>query len=566
MRFRTSVAVLCLLALSVQAQERAPANDAIRKEALKADLFFLASDSMQGRLTNTPTNKLAAEYIASRFERMGLVPGGPDGSYYQPYNLMTATLGPADQNTLEVTGAAPARLTLNRDFYPHRFSATTRARGEVVFAGFGITSPERSYDDYRGAVQGKVVLVLDHEPGERDPASPFDGVVTAEASAAQRKAQFAQDKGAVAILFVQDVHNHPAQADAAQQAPATLEAAARTAWPATPPRLERYTLATWVERIRIPAAQISRDVAETLVRGSGKTLAELSAAAETPAGMPPVPLPGVTVDLAAAVDRHPIPDRNVLGLIEGSDPRLKDEVVIVCAHYDHDGADGQRIFNGADDDGSGTIGVIEIAEAYALAAKAGRRPRRTVLFAAWNSEERGLLGAWAYTESPTRPLDRIVAVLNMDMIGRNEEVPAPDAAAGGGGRGGAGGRFRGLEPQTAESNRNAVNVLGTTRSADMKSAVERANRGIGLELKLRYDNNVSQLMRRSDHWPFLNRGIPGLWFLTGLHPDYHTPQDRPERINYEKMEKIGRLVHQMSWDLAQQDGRPRLAGRATTEQ
>ncbi len=198
--------------------------------------------------------------------------------------------------------------------------------------------------------------------------------------------------------------------------------------------------------------------------------------------------------------------------------------------------------------------MIEIAEAYAQAAKAGQRPRRSVLFAAWNSEERGLLGAWAYTEAPTRPLDKIVAVLNLDMIGRNEEVP-PEG----------GGRFRGLQPQTAESNGNAVNILGTSRSADMKAAADKANRGIGLELKYRYDNNISQLMRRSDHWPFLQRGIPGVWVLTGLHPDYHTPQDRPERINYEKMERIARLVHQMSWDLAQQNGRPKLAGRATTE-
>jgi hypothetical protein len=559
---RALTASLCVFALAIQAQERAPANDSITKQDLKADLFFLASDGLQGRLTNTPGNRIAADYVASRFERMGLTPGGPDGSYFQPFNLMTEKLGPLDQNTLSVVTSDGAReLKYGVDFYPQRFAATARAKGTLVFAGFGITSPERSYDDYRGdAVKGKVVLVLDHEPGERDPASPFDGIVTADASSALRKAQFAQDKGAVAILFVQDVHNHQGDAPGggrgggqAPGAPGSLEGAARGAWPSAPPRLGRYTLATWVERIRIPAAQISTSVAETLVRGSGKTLAELSAASESAAGSTPVPL-AVTVDLSSAVERMSLPDRNVIGLIEGSDARLKEEVVVVCAHYDHDGTDGTRIFNGADDDGSGTVGVIEIAEAYAQAVKAGQRPRRSVLFAAWNSEERGLLGAWAYTEAPTRPLDKIVAVLNLDMIGRNEEVP-PEG----------GGRFRGLQPQTAESNRNAVNLLGTSRSADMKTAADKANRGIGLELKYRYDNNISQLMRRSDHWPFLQRGIPGVWVLTGLHPDYHTPQDRPERINYEKMERIARLVHQMSWDLAQQDGRPKLAGRATTE-
>ena len=178
----------------------------------------------------------------------------------------------------------------------------------------------------------------------------------------------------------------------------------------------------------------------------------------------------------------------------------------------------------------------------------GRRPRRSVLFAAWNSEERGLLGAWAYTERPTlAPLDRITAVLNMDMIGRNEEVPV-----------GGGARFRGLDLQTAESNRNATNVIGTTRSAGLKAAIERANRAIGLELKFRYDNNASNLMRRSDHWPFLQRGVPGVWFHTGLHPDYHTVYDRPEKINYEKMEKVARLVYQTSWDLAVGETRPKM--------
>ncbi len=251
------------------------------------------------------------------------------------------------------------------------------------------------------------------------------------------------------------------------------------------------------------------------------------------------------------MSRKFIDDRNVVALIEGSDPALKDEVVIVCAHYDHDGTNGQNVLNGADDDGSGTIGVIEIAEAYALAAAKGIRPKRSVIFAAWNSEERGLFGAWAYTQKPIVPLAKTVAVLNMDMIGRNEEVP----------EGGGGGRFRGLDVQTSESNNNAVNIIGTTRSASLKQTIEKANASIGLTLRLRYDNNISQLMRRSDHWPFLNMGVPGVWVHTGLHPDYHTANDDADRINYPKMEKIGRMVHQASWDLANAAGRPSLDRR-----
>src|SRR5262245_27836499 len=519
--------------VTLHAQDRAPSNDLITKQALKADLYFLSSDDLQGRLTNTPGNRIAADWIAQRFERMGLTPGGPDVSYYQTYDMMVETLGPVDRNTMSKTppaAAAAPPLTYGRDFYPHRFSATTSVKGNVVFAGFGITSSPLRYDDYgpadskagpagNNAVRGKIALVIDHEPGERDPASPFDGLVTADASSSQRKAQFAQDHGAIGILFVSDVHNHQGSATpvgatggqgatgasgaagasgagarggqgaagAAGAQGASMENAARNAWPATPPRIDRFTLAKWVEDIHIPAMQISTAVAESLVQGSGKTIGELSASSETAHGITPVPLKS-RIEVSAAVNRQPIPDRNVLGLVEGSDPQVRDETVIVCAHYDHDGADGTRIFNGADDDGSGIVALIEIAEAYVQAAKAGHRPRRTVLFAAWNSEERGLLGAWAYTVAPTRPIDGIAAVLNMDMLGRNEEVPAE-----------GGPRFRGLQPQTAESNSNAVNIIGTSRSADMKAAADKANAAFRLDLRYRYDNNISQLMRRSDH-------------------------------------------------------------------
>ncbi|MBA3296251.1 MAG: M28 family peptidase [Acidobacteria bacterium] len=302
-----------------------------------------------------------------------------------------------------------------------------------------------------------------------------------------------------------------------------------------------------MERVRIPAAQISPALAEALLAGTGRTLVDLAKASDTPTGSKPVASTGADVQITISVDRKIIDDRNVVGLIEGSDPKLKDEIVILCAHYDHDGVNGTDVLNGADDDGSGTVGVMEIAEAYALAAQKGQRPRRSVLFAAWNSEERGLLGAWAYTEAPLFPLAKTVAVLNMDMIGRNEEVPE-----------GGGARFRGLDVQTAESNNNAVNIIGTTRSASLKEVIERANDTIGLTLRLRYDNNISQLMRRSDHWPFLNTGVPAVWVHTGLHPDYHTPNDDADRINYPKMEKIGRLVYQASWDLANATSRPAL--------
>jgi Zn-dependent M28 family amino/carboxypeptidase len=538
---------------ALHAQNRAPQNDSIRAADLRADLFFLAGDSLRGRLTDTEENRAAADFIKSRFERMGLKPAGPNGSYYQPYNLMTATLG--EGNALEITGdgGATRRLRDGQEFYPHRFGASGHVSGPVVFAGFGISAPQFQYDEYNGpedAIKGKIVLALDHEPGERDPNSAFDGVVTSEPSTPWRKVLAAQSKGAAAVLFVSDVHNHPGAAN--------FEATARNYWPEKPPRILNYTLAAWADQIRIPVAQISPALAASLVAGSGKSLEDLAKAAETARGTTALALPGARVDLRTAVDRHVVPDRNVVALLEGSDARLKNEWVIVSAHYDHNGADATQIFNGADDNGSGTVALVEIAEAYALAAQAGQRPKRSVLFAAWNSEERGLLGAWAYTEQPLAPLNTIAAVLNMDMIGRNEEIPV-----------GGGGRFAGFDVQTAESNNNAVNLMGFSRVPDVTAAVDRANAADAasrLDVKKRYDNNSSNLVRRSDQWPFLMRGVPAVGFMTGLHPDYHTQYDRPEKINYVKMEKIARLVHQASWDIANADARPKAPAARTSTQ
>lgn len=537
MKTAHSVAASAALVLSLSvlgAQQRAPEIESITERDMRADLTFLASDLMAGRLTDTPGNALAAEWIASRFERLGLEKVGDAASYFQHYNLVTATLGSGNESTLGQVGT---------DWYPTRFSASATARGGLVFVGYGISSPERQYDDYRGDLKGKIVIALDHEPGESDPGSLFDGVVTSQASNQMMKAMAAEAAGAAAILFVSDVHNHPQQSGSPRQLRGVWGAQQRQ------PRFPSYMLGAWLEQIRIPAAQVSPDIVEKLLSeaGAGRTLADLGKASDSTTGSAPVPLRGTDVQITTAVDRKIVPDRNVVGFIEGSDPQLRHEVVIVCAHYDHDGVRGEDVLNGADDDGSGTVGVIEIAEAYALAAQKGQRPKRSVLFAAWNSEERGLLGAWAYTEKPLFPLENTVAVLNMDMIGRNEEVPED-----------GGGRFRGLDVQTAESNANAVNIIGTTRSASLKQVVEAANTSIGLTLRLRYDNNTSQLMRRSDHWPFLNRGVPAVWVHTGLHPDYHTMNDDADRINYPKMEKIGRMVYQASWDLANAPSRPAL--------
>jgi hypothetical protein len=522
----------------------APRNDSICQRDLKADLFFLSGDRFRGRLTATPENDMASAFIASRFERLGLKTVGAAGSYHHGFNLITASLGPS--NHLRI--GATARLRAGQEFIPLPFgpAGEREAEGELVFVGFGIEAPGRGHVDYRDAdVRNRIVLVLDHEPGENDPDSPFDGVVMSEAATPFRKALTAQEKGAIGILFVADVHNHPEPQD--------FESLARSAWPEKPPRIPQYMLQDWVDRVRIPAARISTALARTLLQGAGDSLEDLARASERPGGAAAAhrELPS-RVALTTDVRHHVVPDRNVLAALEGSDAQLRHEWVIISCHHDHNGADGDEVFNGADDNGSGTVGVLEIAEAYALAAQDGHRPMRSILFAAFNSEERGLLGSWAFVERPPVPLDRIVAVLNLDMVGRDEEIPE-----------GGGARFRGLPAQSAESNHNAVNLLGYSRCASLTRTIERANTALGLTLKQVLDNNPSNLLRRSDQWPFLQRGVPAMFFHTGLHPDYHTTGDRPERVNYPKMERIVRLVHQASWDLAQQPDRPRLDARST---
>ncbi len=534
-----SILPLMLAGLLGCSDQSAPFSDAITVDRMRADLEFLAGDGMRGRLTNTPENALALEWIKARFQRLGLKAMGADDTYFHHYNLSLGSLGPGINQVIVARGGSTTPYAFPAGFYPHRYSASGTASGEVVFAHFGIVAEPLGYNDLAGDVKGKVLLVLDHEPGERDSTSAFDGIVTSEYTNPLKKALAAQSAGAIAVLFVTDVQNHNASAD--------FQASSRNYWPTEPRRLPPYTLAAWADKLTIPVGQIRVEMADDMLRSTGRTLAELAQASESEGGSSPIPIPGVSVSVTTSVERHAIPDRNVVAALEGSDPLLKDEWILINAHPDLNGAVGDTIYHGADDNGSGVVALLAIAEAYATAAEEGDLPRRSILFAAFNSEERGpLMGAWGYTESPVVPLANTAAMINIDMIGRNEEVPED-----------GGNRFRGLPVQSSESNENTVTLLGWSRST-LTQSVEHANSRFGLTLKKNYDNNASQLLRRSDSWPFLQNGVPAIWFHTGLHPDYHLTSDIAARINYPKMERIARLVYQLSWDLAQANDRPTL--------
>ncbi|MBL8175921.1 MAG: M28 family peptidase [Bryobacterales bacterium] len=529
---------ICLLFALPLAAQHAPGNDFLHRGRMKADMQFLAGDGMRGRLTGSAEYNLAADWIESRFARIGLEPAS-GSSFFHRFDLVLSRLAPG--NALEIgSGDSRRQGRLREDFYPLIFSPTARAAAPVKFLGYGIEAPHLDWNDYAApqSVHGAIVLIFDGEPGANDPKSRFDGVVSSESSNPIRKVLWAQSHGADGVLVVNPSHQENSRD--------SFPSAARSIWPDQPPHLERFTLATYANRIRIPVAQISPALAEMLL---GKPLAALRTEAE--AGPWKTPLRAAhSATMHIALERKIVEDRNVVGLIRGTDPALKDEAVIVSGHYDHNGATAEQIFNGADDNASGAIATIEIAEAYMQAAAKGQKPKRTVIFASWGSEERccgPLLGAWAWVEDQVWPLAKTVAVLNMDMIGRSEEVPP-----------GGGSRFNGLAPQTAAQNANNVNLIGTSYSPDLSKAAGEANL-FDLGLLRRYDNSRSNHLRRSDQWPFLNRGVPALWFHTGLHPDYHTPYDRPERIDYAKMERIARLVHQLSWNLANAPSRPKMA-------
>jgi Zn-dependent M28 family amino/carboxypeptidase len=230
---------------------------------------------------------------------------------------------------------------------------------------------------------------------------------------------------------------------------------------------------------------------------------------------------------------------NVVARLEGGDPLLRDDVVVVGAHFDHDGLDDQgRIYNGADDNASGTAGVLEVAEAFARLAEQGRRPRRPLVFALWNGEEHGMLGSHAFAGELAARGQRAVAVLNLDMIGRDEHVPPGDR------------RFAGLSPTPASLNRNAVHVLGYSLSPSLMAFARDENHATRLTLRATLDDNPQRLLHRSDQWPFLQARVPALYFFTGLHPDYHTPDDDVEKLNFEKMTRIVQLVYRVAWRVA----------------
>jgi len=462
---------------------------------------YLASQEMKGRATGSPELERAGAFIQDKFRSLGLKPIDGD-SYYQDFEVTTsARLG--TQNQLAFTGADHHKRTLKfqQDFIPLNLSTAGNISGQVVFAGFGITAPEYSYDDYAGVdVKDKIVLLMRHEPQEFDEKSVFEGKVYTAHSQIFAKAVNAKMHGAKAVLMISDVAVHPGDSD-------ELEKFGSTAGPAN---------------AGIEFVQMKADIAEKWLDGAGKNLENIETAIDKDLHPRSFALPAsFSLELSVDVKREVKTVHNVGGYLPGT----SDEYVIVGAHYDHLGLGEQfslapslagTVHPGADDNASGTAGVIELAHWFSQMPK----HKRGILFLTFAGEELGLLGSSYYASHPELPLDKAIAMINMDMIGRVRERKIYIGGA----------------------------ATGTTLMPILKDVSAHYNFDADLSEKAGYGS--------SDHTSFTAKQVPVLFFFSGLHSDYHKPGDTWDKIDAPETVRFLSLISDVIDRLTNDDGRP----------
>jgi hypothetical protein len=486
----------------------------ITAKELSRHLHIIASDSMQGRDTGSEGQKMAADYIASQFFDASVKPviKFPDGAegYYQEFELVRRTPAVA---TLE-TGTQ--RRESPHDFLAQGIHQTVPSTTqEVVFAGYGIES-ER-YSDYAGLeVKGKAVLIFAGEPVGKRGNSLVTGTPTPSewTTTTGKKVELARQKGAQSVfIFYPD------------QSPEQFRQSLATHGQGASLKL-KYKAAA---QQNAPVFTVSRELAAEIMGVSEKTL--LKQRRKIARRKKPARLPNATVTWSAQVSEETVSTENVIGMVPGTDK--KDEIIVVSAHYDHVGVQNGQVYNGADDDGSGTVAVLELAQAFARARSDGFGPRRSIVFMTVSGEEKGLLGSEFYTAHPLFPLQNTVANLNIDMIGRLDEAH--------------------------QGNPNYVYLIGSDKlSSELHAISEEANRRYtNLQLDYKYNDpgDPNRFYYRSDHYNFAKHKIPVIFYFNGVHADYHQPTDDVEKIDFNKIERITRLIFFTAWDLANREQR-----------
>lgn len=483
--------------------EKAIISDIIRK-----DIFYLASDSLKGRNTPSPELDIAANYIASEFKSFGLQP--VNGSYFQNVNLAIVNLG-EDNHLVISKDDKETSFKIKNEFTPFEITANKEANAPIVFAGYGITAPEYNYDDYANIdVKGKIVFVLRHEPGEEDSSSVFMGKKMSEFSQVNTKAKIAIEHGAIGMLVATDPLNHNSLTPRGFPWPSLSKNIPEDALPMSL-RME--------EEKKIPVVQVGEEVINLLF-GSVDSLKNIQTEIDNYLKPKTFDFTGTTSLLKTSTKVKILSAKNVVGFLEGSDSTLKNEAVIIGAHYDHVGYKKihddttDYIYNGADDNASGTTGVLAIAAGFAAM---NQKPKRSVLFITFAGEEKGLSGSQAYVEQPLFPLNNTVAMLNLDMIGRNSE--------------------------------DTIYIIGAPRSPDLANITEEENRSIGFTLSLTQEKYFGG----SDHVSFYKKKIPVLFYHSGEHTDYHKVTDHAELINTNKAAKVARLALRTAWRIANEE-------------
>jgi hypothetical protein len=484
-----------------QKQEAAPKfASLITPQGLKDKLSILASAEMEGRETATPGQKKAAAFIEEQFKKFGLQPGNGD-SYQQKYPVYQDEL---TAKKLQVNGKV---FEWDKDY---NFSLQTLSSGDwsfnnAVFAGYGLVDSAKNINDYANLdVKGKIVIVLDGLPDNYvAPAAPQGRRGFGGPGSANTKAMTARTKGALGFIVVSK--DFPKKTPTATQGNMYLNKVTNTS---------SFLVAT-----------VSEEVASALL---GRTFKMSSAQfKEVPKGNYVS-----EIKITATKTTTDLESSNVLGVLPGTDK--KDEYIFLTGHYDHLGKRGDVIWYGADDDGSGTTSVLQMAEAFTAAAKKGNKPRRTIVFMTVSGEEKGLWGSQYYSEHPIYPLDKTSVDLNTDMDGRiDTERKTPDTL-------------------------NYIYVIGHDK---LSSDLPKINEGMNnkytkLVLDYKYDdpNDQNRIYYRSDHYNFARKGVPILFFYDGmLQADYHKPTDTVEKINFDLMAKRAQLVFYTAWEMANRD-------------
>ncbi len=486
----------------------------ITAEDMRKHLTVLASDEYEGRETGEEGNKMAAEYIANHFKSIGLPPVGEDNSYFQKvsftwtmWNEISITVEDKNYRHLWDFISFP---TLNN----HLGVMSTE---EVVFLGYGIDDPK--YSDYEGVdVKDKVILIYKDEPVDFDGNSYITGDESRSpwSEDYKKKLQVAKEKGVKVLLFIEN----ELQKQLSENRRFLIG-----------PKL---TLGSDMDDPEQFANHcfVSTKLAKEIMGKKFKKVVKLRDKIKK-SGKPQNYILKTEITLNQDKHQKTLKGENVLGYIEGSDPEKKDEVVIITAHYDHLGKRGDDIYNGADDNGSGTTTVMEIAEAFAQAKKQGIGPRRSLLVMTVTGEEKGLLGSQFYVEFPVFPLENTVANVNVDMVGRVDEK--------------------------YQDNPEYIYVIGSDRlSTELHEINENANKNytqLTLDYTYNAEDDPNRYYYRSDHYNFAERGIPAVFYFNGTHPDYHRTSDTVEKINFDKMAKVGQLIFHTAWDLANRDKR-----------